>query len=122
MKLLTLCSRLFSVLAVAGLLIAPIVASQAEAAAFAMSQGLMSEQHSMSMPDGMPCCPQQGPAAPDSQKSCPFAVACMMGAVTIAPAPSTSVLMLTEGHAHTLRSDPERTVLASAPPLRPPRA
>ena len=122
MKLLALFSRLFSVLAVAGLLIAPIVASQAEAAAFAMPQGSMNEVHSMSMPDGMPCCPEQGPLAPDHQKSCPFAIACMMGAATIAPAVATSVSVLTEGQVIAPLSDSERTVLASAPPLRPPRA
>ena len=122
MKLLALLSRLLSVLAVAGLLIAPIMASQAETAAFAMPQGAMNEGHSMSMPDGMPCCPEQGPLAPDHQKSCPFAIACMMGAATISPPVAPSVLALTEGQVIALVSDQERTVLASAPPLRPPRA
>ena len=126
MKLLALFSRLLSILAVGGLLIAPIVASRAEAAALAMPQGAMNEVHSMSMsmsmPDGMPCCPEQGPLAPDHQKSCPFAIACMMGAATIAPVVATSVLVLTEGQVIALLSDPERNVLASAPPLRPPRA
>lgn len=122
MKLLTLFSRLLSVLAVAGLLIAPIVASQAKAVAFSMSQVSMNDEHSMSMPDGMPCCPEQGPVAPDHQKPCPLAVACMMGAATIVPAVATSLLVLSEGLVIALLSDPERTVLASAPPLRPPRA
>ena len=122
MNLIALCSRLFSILAVAGLLIAPIVASQAKAVAFAMSQGSMNEGHSMSMPDGMPCCPEQGPVAPDHEKPCPVAVACMMGTATIAPAAVTSVLVSTEGQIIGLLNDLERTVLASAPPLRPPRA
>jgi hypothetical protein len=46
----------------------------------------------------------------------------MMGAATIAPAAATSVLILTEGQVIVLRNDLERKVLASAPPLRPPRA
>ena len=121
MKLLALFSRLFLALAVASLLIAPIVASQAEVAVFAMSQGSMNGAHSMSMPDGMPCCPEQGPSAPDHQKPCPLAVACMMGAATIAPAAAISVLMLTEGQVIALRNDPQRKVLVPPPPLRPPR-
>lgn len=122
MKLLALFSRLLSVLAVAGLLTAPIVASQAKAVAFAMSQGSMNEEHSMSMPDGMPCCPEQGPVMPDHQKPCPLAVACLMGTAMIVPAGATSALVSTEGQVIALWNDPERTVLASAPPLRPPRA
>jgi hypothetical protein len=121
-KLLALFSRLFLAVAVAGLLIAPIAASQAEAVASAMSQGSMNEGPSMSMPDGMPCCPEQSPLAPDHQKSCPLVVACMMGAATIAPAAAASVLILTKGQVIALRNDLERKVLASAPPLRPPRA
>lgn len=121
MNPLALFSRLFSVFAVAGLLSAPVVASQAETVAFAMSQGSMNGAHSMSMPDGMPCCPEQGPSAPDHQKPCALAVACMMGAVTLAPAAATSVLVLTEGQVIALRNDPQRRVLASPPPLRPPR-
>ena len=122
MKLLFLCSRLFSIFAVAGLLIAPMAASQAEVAAFAVSQGSMNEGHSMSMPDGMPCCPEQGSLAPDHQKPCPVAVACMMGTATIAPEAVTSVLLVqTQGQVIALRNEAERKVLASAPPLRPPR-
>ena len=122
MRLLPLCQRLFSILAVVGLLIAPIAASQGAAAMADMSMGAMDDMQSMSMPDGMPCCPDQTPAAPDQQKSCPFAVSCMAGSVTVAPTAVAFMLLLTKGQEIAPHNDMERDVLAQFPPLRPPRA
>jgi hypothetical protein len=110
--------RLLATLAVVGLLIAPVVASTAAAA---MAHADMDAMQPASASASMPCCPDQGPA-PDQQKSCPFAISCMTGSVTIAPTAVASVLLPTKGQAIAPHNDMERDVLAQSPPLRPPRA
>jgi hypothetical protein len=121
-KFLARFHRLLSILSVVGLLIAPVVASSAAAAMIHVPMGAMGDMQSVSMPEGMPCCPDQAPAAPDQQKSCPLAISCMAGSVTIAPTAVASVLLLTNGQAIAPHNDMERDVLAQSPPLRPPRA
>jgi hypothetical protein len=82
----------------------------------------MGDVQSVSMTEGMPCCADQGPAVPDRQKSCPFAVSCMAGSGAIAPTAVTSVLFPTKGQASAPHDDMERDVLTQSPPLRPPQA
>jgi hypothetical protein len=120
-KIWSLISRLISTLAVVGLLIAPIAASSAAVAMAHMPVGAMGDMQSVSMPEGMPCCPDQGPTAPDQQKSCPLVISCMASSITIAPTVVASVLLPTKGHAIAPHNDMERDVLAQSPPLRPPR-
>jgi hypothetical protein len=117
----SLIPRLLSILAVVGLLIAP-VASSAAAAMIHVPMGAMGDMQFVSMPEGMPCCPDQAPAAPDQQKSCPLAISCIASSVTLAPTAIASVLLLTKGQAIAPHNDMERDVLAQSPPLRPPRA
>lgn len=120
MKLRTFFHRLFSILAVVGLLVAPVAASQGATAMIRMSAGT-SDMQSMSMPDGMPCCPEQGPVAPDQQKSCPLAVSCVADSVSNAPTAVAFMLSMTSGQAIALYNDLERDILPQSPPLRPPR-
>ena len=112
-------NRLLAILAVVGLLIAPVVASSAAAAMIHMPMG---DMHSAAMPEDMPCCPDQGPMAPDQQKSCPFAILCMTSTIAIAPTIVASVLLPRKGQGIAPHSDMACDVLAQSPPLRPPRA
>lgn len=67
-----LLTRILSLLAIFGLLAAPLaprmaMANQVAEAAMAMAD----------MEEGMPCCPDQKSSTSDCQKSCPLAVMCM---------------------------------------------
>ena len=67
-----LLTRILSLLAIVGLLAAPLaprmaMANQVAEAAMAMAD----------MEEGMPCCPDQKSSTSDCQKSCPLAVMCM---------------------------------------------
>lgn len=107
-------SRLLLVLALFGLVAAPMaVSSAAPAAAMAAA----------SMPDGMPCCPDNQPAVPDCGKGCPPAVRCLSAAVSVS-APETAALLLLGLAGEKLLSgrDNVPASLAGEPPPRPPKA
>lgn len=118
---MTLFHRLFSILAVVGLLIALVAASQGASAMNRMSIGTMDDMQSMSMPKGMPCCPEEEGAVPNHQKSCPLAVSCMADNFPNASTIVAFMLLPKNGEVIALRDDIERDVLSQSPPLRPPR-
>ena len=68
MNLVASLIRQIAILAVIGLVFAPVAPSVASSV---MAMPMMAE-----MPDGMPCCPDDQPAIPDCAKDCPFAVVC----------------------------------------------
>ncbi len=94
--------RLLSILAIVGLLTAPMVTPSNAVTMDDTSMAGMSE--TASMPDGMPCCPNEKPALPDCAKSCPLAVVCVGSAVS-APAAVTLVNRDEKDHKITVIED-----------------
>ena len=115
----SLFSRLLTILSVLGLQLAlasaPCAAMGAHHASAASSK--------MSMSDTMPCCPDQMPSAPGSEKSCPLAIVCcaktfpsMLNFSVVAPVRFTIIA------ANMPDDDIWHDLLAEPPPLKPPRA
>jgi len=91
-QLFSFISRLLSILAIAGLLIAPMAApSSAAAMDVAMAGSTTAMSETASMPADMPCCPNEKPALPGCAKSCPFAILCL--AKCFPAVPAVSVVM-----------------------------
>ncbi|RFC65911.1 hypothetical protein DY251_16160 [Mesorhizobium denitrificans] len=107
--------RLLVVLALFGLVLAPLTASSASLT--------MSAQAMASMPDGMPCCPDDQPAVPDCGKDCPLAVLCLSGLVSV-PVPETLRLLthLPIGDKFLVGREAVLSSLGGEPPPRPPKA
>ena len=49
-----------------------------------------------SMPDGMPCCPDDKPAVPDCAKDCPLAVLCVTSFVSIQALDAAGIIERTD--------------------------
>jgi hypothetical protein len=108
-------SRFLLALALFGLVLAPLAASSAVPAMAAQAMG--------SMPDGMPCCPDDQPAAPDCAKDCPLAVLCLSGLVSVpAPETPTFLLHLPIGDEFLAGREAVLSSLVGEPPPRPPKA
>ncbi|MGA0564802.1 hypothetical protein ACO2RV_20325 [Ancylobacter sp. VNQ12] len=73
------------------------------------------------MPGDMPCCPNEAPAVPDCQKSCPLLAICMAKCFSVAPLLASPAFVLREGGAMRPGSDTMGATLAIEPPARPPR-
>lgn len=123
MKLWLAITRLLSIIAIVGLVLAPFTAPAVAggmAAPMAMTD-IASADDSMTMA-GMPCCPPEKPAVPDCQKACPLASLCLAKVVQgILPAGAVAaqfsfVLALIPGN------DANPETLAPIPPPRPPQA
>ena len=111
--------RLLSILAIAGLLAAP-VATPSLAATMAVEP--MAEVSGMvSMPEGMPCSPEQKQSVPDCLKSCPLATLCVAKIFPSAPKAPRLTLRLSESDVVAPANDVGRDSLAEPPPPRPPR-
>lgn len=114
-------------LAILGLLLAPVVqpATGADSQP-AMTSDSMDPVHSagqdeeMAMPDGMPCCPDQAPAA-DCGKHCPLMALCMAQFFPNAPAWDGSLVRLSLRSVVIPSDDPELSGQLHGPPPRPPR-
>lgn len=119
MRLWFLIPRLLSILAILGLLTAPMAVP---AAAEAMAAGTMAEMMDMgSMPDNMPCCPDQKQSLPDCQKSCPLATICMAKCVPGLAQPEFALFRLERAVNVDRYRDGMRDPTIGAPPDRPPR-
>lgn len=107
--------RLFAILAMIGLIFAPVAPSVASSA---MAMPMTAE-----MPDGMPCCPDDQPAIPDCAKDCPFAVVCTAVFVSVATHESSPLAsrMLFRDRFRT-PGDAILSSLIGDPPPRPPKA
>jgi len=106
--------RLFAILAMIGLVFAPVAPSVASSA---MAMPMTAE-----MTDGMPCCPDDQPAIPDCAKDCPFAVVCTAVFVSAAtPEHHPLALRILMRDRFTSRGDVVLASLIGEPPPRPPR-
>jgi hypothetical protein len=123
MKLPALISRLFALVAIAGLLLAPI----ARPAMAIVVDTPMSVDHATAAGsvgaeamDDMPCCPGK-PSLPDCSKDCPLMALCVTASLHFAPqtgltVPRTIASIIFPG------DFPELASVADAPPRRPPKA
>lgn len=115
MKLRAFTSRMFFVLALLGLVLAPLAAAPAVPA--------MNAQAMASMPDGMPCCPDDKPAVADCAKDCPLAILCVTGLVSIPTVDAPSLLLRAPlGDKFLNGRDVVLASLVGEPPPRPPKA
>ncbi|WP_394108467.1 hypothetical protein [Xanthobacter autotrophicus] len=109
--------RLLAILAIVGLIAGPFTAPVSGAAMAAAS--------AMSMPEmagDMPCCPDETPAVPNCQKTCPLMALCMAKWFSVAPTLSSlSFVFWDRSDAMRPASDVLGDALAIEPPARPPR-
>ena len=120
-------TRLLSILAIVGLVLAPFTAP-AVAGGMAAPMAMMDTGTGMPSMDGgtamaeMPCCPPEQPAVPDCQKACPLVTLCLAKLVQgVLPVGTVSAqfsiaLALIPGN------DAALDTLAPIPPPRPPQA
>jgi hypothetical protein len=82
---------------------------------------MTAEDASMTMSADMPCCPEQK-SMPDCGKDCPFMAACTMQ--TLSGLSQVPALIVPLSRTSTIRptSDSDVSLLAYAPPPRPPKA
>jgi hypothetical protein len=119
-KIWSVLPRLLSILAIAGLLIAPMATPSAAGtladAPIAATAGMGS------MADGMPCCPHEKPSIPDCQKNCPFAALCTTQCVPAVAAETAFLIRkLAQAEPLSLYNEMLRDQRSVAPPQRPPR-
>jgi hypothetical protein len=118
---LTLIRRLLAIVAIAGLVLAPVTLS-VSASAMKMPAATESAHAGMAMPFDMECCPKkQSSHVPDCGMDCPFMALCMgvglqNDRVASLSVPLALVSTLVPGHQRDLDG------LAQAPPIRPPKA
>ncbi|TLX44900.1 hypothetical protein FBQ73_00250 [Xanthobacter autotrophicus] len=117
MKVAIWLQRLLAILAIVGLIAGPFTAPVSGAATAATS--------AMSMPEmagDMPCCPDETPAVPDCQKTCPLMALCMAKCFSVAPTLSSLAFIFWDwSDAMRPASDVLGDALAVEPPARPPR-
>jgi hypothetical protein len=119
-KLLSAIYRAFAVLAIAGLILAPL--ARPAAALSSETQGTMSAEGATDAQTamGMPCCPHKAPAS-DCGKDCPLMALCMASLLQSAPVdvplfvPLLAAIVIPG-------NDADPGSLAQAPPPRPPKA
>lgn len=103
---------LFAILAMIGLVFAPVAPTVASSAMPMTAE----------MPDGMPCCPEDQPTIPDCAKDCPFAVVCTAVFVSAStPEHSSLAPRILMRDRFTARGDVVLASLIGEPPPRPPR-
>lgn len=108
--------RLLAILAIAGLLTAPMATPSRAAAADDMSMATTSEMAAM------PCCPDEKPAVPDCSKDCPLAVLCLAKCCPgVAPAAAGVLARIALVEVKTPRDDIWQELFPDPPPPKPPR-
>ena len=113
-KLWRIIRMLLPVLAIVGLITAPL--------ATPVAAGTMAPVPMTTMADDMPCCPPEKPAMPDCGKSCTLMAVCMAKCFQSFPTTESSELApLALARRVLPGSDTFGTGLAQAPPSRPPR-
>ena len=113
-KLWLILRRLLSVLAIVGLVVAPLAAPGAASA--------MARASTAAMADDMPCCPHEKPAMPDCAKACPLMAICLAKCfqnIPVAGASLSAPLIVAERIAPANEAQGES--LPQAPLPRPPR-
>ena len=117
----SLVPRLLSVLAVVGLLTAPLAMPLSAAVMDDVSMAVMSEMAPFS--DDMPCCPHQNPVLPDCSKFCPLAGSCLGMSFPGVPAAFFTIpARFAVADVRTLGDDSWRDFLLDPPAPRPPRS
>jgi hypothetical protein len=123
-KLLSAIHRAFAVLAVAGLILAPLarpaMAMSWETQGIMGAHGATDAETGMGMPADMPCCPHKAPAS-DCGKDCPFMALCAASLLKSAPLGAPLYIPLLAGMVIP-GDDADLGSLAQAPPPRPPKA
>ena len=124
MKLTSAIQRAFAVLAIAGLILAPLarpaMAMSSETQGIMSALGATDAQTAMIMPGDMPCCPHKAPAS-DCGKDCPLMALCMASLLQSAPIdvplfiPLLATIVIPG-------NDADLSSLAQAPRPRPPKA
>jgi hypothetical protein len=115
--------RLLPALAIAGLVLAPIVtpvmAMAADMQAAMSDHADMTGQADMAISDGMPCGPKD--QHKDCAKNCPFMAACMAQLQSTVPSYGLSAPLM---RTSMIKLHDDRTLdsLSQAPPPRPPKA
>lgn len=118
--------RLLAVLALFGLVLAPLsgprmaFAGMPEAAGQHATMDGQSVQNGVAMPDAMPCCPDETPM-PDCSKHCQMAM-CAANVLLSVPAPSWISSPPMAFHKLAGRQDRTLSGVSPAPPPKPPRA
>lgn len=116
MKVAIWLRKLLPILAIVGLIVGPLTASVSGSAMAAAGDMSMA-----AMPGDMPCCPDEAPAVPDCQKSCPLMATCMAKYTSVAPMLSSIAFVFREGDAMRPGSDAMGDALSIEPPAKPPR-
>jgi len=124
MKPMSALVRLLSLFALIGMLIAPVSTRAAEYAMADMSVKASVQSEKMAgMTGDMPCCPDQRPAKPDCDKSCPFVIICSTSApLALLKAEWTSTSISWMDHVFGEHRSARLSSLAAEPPARPPKA
>jgi hypothetical protein len=110
---------LLLLLAVTGLLLTPILRSTLAASA-THAESAAVEDAMASMPEGMPCCPDQAPSS-DCIKGCPLLAICMSSLMQSPPVIGLSVPYRLAGLL-AADSDARPEGLGQPPPGRPPKS
>lgn len=118
-------TRLLSVLAILGLVLAPFTAPAVAGGMVAPAAMADTGMDMASMGDDMadmPCCLPEEPVIPDCQKACPLATLCLAKIVQgIMPVGATSI-RFSDALALFPGNDGNPDTLAPSPPPRPPQA
>jgi hypothetical protein len=121
-KLLIAISRLLCLVAVLGLVVAPLArpAAAQPGAMPSTSMDVAATDSEMAMPEGMPCCPEKAPV-PDCAKSCPLMALCL--SVTVSTLPSGTILpmQIRQSQSIPFLQGVELLGLGCGPPTRPPK-
>jgi hypothetical protein len=121
--------RLLPILAVLGLVLAPLTtpvvamglaAPMLSASADTAMVGMAAEDAGMS--SDMPCCPPEKPVAPDCQKACPLAALCLAKCVGGLLANAGEPLRIASMAPMISRDEIAPASLGQAPPPPPPRS
>jgi hypothetical protein len=110
--------HLLAAFAILGLVLGPL-ASPAMAISIDMSVAV-ADQTAMSMPEGMPCCPDQAPM-PDCAKDCPFMALCATQFLSTMPPGTGFVMPPTRASVVVASNDLGLSGLKQRPPPRPPK-
>lgn len=124
MKHLSALLRVMLLSALIGMLIAPVSTIAAEYAMADMSVEASVQMDEMAgMSGDMPCCPDQQPAKPNCDKSCPYVIICSTSApLAVMKSDWTSASLSWTDQVYREPSFARLSSLAAEPPARPPKA
>lgn len=116
--------RVLSLLALIGVLTAPVGTVAAAYAMADMSMKASAQMEEMAgMAGDMPCCPDEQPVKPDCDKSCPFVIICSTSApLALLKADWMAVSISWTDHVYNEQRFARLRSLAAEPPARPPKA